>query len=313
MSSPRSLLTKLAMIVLAGFLVAMLVVLRLVGRDLQRVEEAHRDSSSSLALLEEAAQQLRVGLQEAEEDRARLAEGARRATEEAVALRGELTLLQARVKAIETAQPTAAVAPPQEAAPPAPDPKAHRGEVPAAQRDNPPAPYRAASRALKQKGLPGFCGALGIDGQTQARFREAYERFLPQVRAADKAHANVTIKANAVVIAIEPYPEEGHALHKAWEDLRAQVLTPAQREAYINAYGDAVLFKRPFGHYTETITLTGDALGVKLTHTGSRVGGAGPTFETAGTLAGQGAVDKLPWLHLLPDEAVARLRGRAEL
>ena len=165
---------------------------------------APADVSRELCSLEEAAEQLRVGLEEAEEDRARLAEEAKKATEEVAALRGELTLLQARVKAIETARPTAGVAPPQGAAAPAPDPNAHPGEVPAEQRDNPPAQYRAASRALEQKGFAGFCGALGIDNQAQPRFRKAYETFLPRVRAAEKAHAKASIQADAVVIAIEP-------------------------------------------------------------------------------------------------------------
>ena len=74
-----------------------------------------------------------------------------------------------------------------------------------------------------------------------------------------------------------------------------------------------MLFQRPFGHYTQPITLTRNAGGVEFTHTGSRVGGAGSIFESAGTLTSQGGVDKLPWRHLLPDEAVAKLRGPAEL
>ena len=76
MSSARRLLTTLATMLVMGFLIAMLLVLRIVGQDLRRVEEAHRDTSLGLGRLDKAAEQLRVGLEGAEEAQARLAEEA---------------------------------------------------------------------------------------------------------------------------------------------------------------------------------------------------------------------------------------------
>ncbi|MBM4039689.1 MAG: hypothetical protein FJ290_14365 [Planctomycetes bacterium] len=302
MSDRRPFVTTLALILAAGLLAAMSVVLWMVGRNLRSIEQAHRDTSSGLARLDEASQQLRAGLQRAEEDRARLAQHAAGAAMGVESLRGELALLQARLKALESA-------PPQAAAPaPPPGQDAHQAELPAALRDNPPPPVQAARKALQEKGVAGFCGALGLDAEAQARVIKAHEGFLPRVRDAEKAHAKVAIEDDAVVITIEPHPEEGHTLLAAWLDLLGQALTPAQRQAYAETHGCYVLFERPFGHYTETIRLTGDAAEVKFTHSGTRQGG-GPTFQNAGTVAGKGAVDKLPWRHLLTDEAAAKLGG----
>jgi chromosome segregation ATPase len=214
-----------------GLLIAMLVVLVTMGRDLQRGELARRTASSDLALLNETNRKLRAKLQAAEEGQARLATEAKRAAEEVVALRSELERLQARVEAMETARRTAAGALQELKAAPAPDPTAHRGEVPAAQRDNPPLQYRAARRALEKRGFAGFCQAIGIDEKVQPRFRKAYEAFLARVREADKAHADVTAGEDAVVVFIDLYAEEGHALHKAWEDIFTPILTPDQKVA----------------------------------------------------------------------------------
>jgi len=315
MSRPRTVLTTLAMLVVAGFVVAMMIVLRMVGQDLSRLKETHRDTASGLAGVEKATEELRVELQRARRQQARLADEAKRASQGIEALRGDLKVLEARVKAIEDAPPRADVTRPLAAPPaavaPAPGPAVHPAELPAAVRANPPPVLRAASRALREKGIAGFCAALGLDDEAQARFRKAYEAFLPQARAAEKTHAKVAIQGDAVVIAIEPYHGEGHALLERWRGLLAQALTPAQQQAYTAAHGDAILFQRPFGHYTERITLTRDARGVKFSHRGTRLGGGGNTFRSAGTMAGAGAVDRLPWRHLLPDEAVAKLRGVA--
>lgn len=304
MRSRVTLVTTLAVILVAGLLVTVSIVLRMIGGDLRRVEQAHRDTSSGLTRLDEAVQQLRAALRRAEVDQARLAQDIVGALKGVEALRSELGPLQARLKAIENSLPQAGLPTP---APPGQE--THQAELPAALRDNPPPLVQAARQAFQEKGIPGFCGALGLDAEAQARLAKAYEGFLPRVQAAQKAHAKVSIEDDAVVIAIEPYPEEGHVLLAAWRDLLAQALTPAQQDTYAQAHGCYVLFERPFGHYTETIRLTRDAAGVKFVHSGTRTGGA-PTFEKAGTIAGEGAVDKLPWRHLLPNEAVAKLGGK---
>jgi len=314
MASPRSVLTTGAMVAAIGFIVAMMIVLRMVGREQARLRDAQRDAASGLARLEKAAEQARAELQRARAEQSRLANEAKTASEGIETVRGDLTVLEARLKAIEKMPPRTDVTPPRAAlpaaVPPVPGPAGHPAELPAAARDNPPALLQAASRGLEEKGIAGFCVALGLDDEARARFLKAHEAILPQARAAEKAHAKVDIEGDAVVIAIEAYHNQGHVLLEAWQNLLAQALSPAQRQAYAEAHGSYVLFERPFGHYTEAIRLTRDAMGVKFTHTGTRVGGA-TTFESAGSVSGAGAVDRLPWRHLLPDEAVAKLRGAA--
>jgi len=299
-----------AMVLLAALMAAMLAAHLLAGHAGRQAA----DAATRVASLENATEHLRVLLQQAKHDQAVLAAEATKATKGVEALWNEVASLRARLDAMGTV-PTAAAAPPAPA--PAPAPAApvagappHFAELSEEERNNPPPLFEAARKAYREKGIAGLCAAIGLGAEAQARLTKAYDALLPQVRAAEKAHAQVTIDGDAVVINIALYPEAGHALQDVCQALLAETLVPAEQKAFADARGDVVLFERPFGHYTQTITLTRDAKGVAFRHTGTRAGGA-PTFEDAGTIAGADAVDRLPWRHLLPDAAIAHLQGGA--
>ncbi|HUT36250.1 MAG TPA: hypothetical protein VNE39_22370 [Planctomycetota bacterium] len=317
MSSPRALSTTVAMILVAGLVVAMMALLWMVGQDLLQLKGARADVSLKLRNVEAKAKDLWDELQQAKADRRKLGEELKKATDALESLRAEAIATQARLKALEEARPRVEVAPvppaeqPAPAPPAAPQPVEGLARLIERAREDPGFLPIAARRGFQEKGIAGIGLVLGLDEAAQARFLKVYGDFILRARAADKAHAKVALEGDAVVIEISPYQEEGHALLKAWQDLLAQALTPAQQEAWAAARADRILFERPLGHYAETIRLTRDAMGVKYEHKGRRAGAGVNTFESAGTVSGEGAVDRLPWRHLLPDEAVAKLRGVA--
>ena len=169
----------------------------------------------------------------------------------------------------------------------------------------------AVRQAFNERGFAGAAQALGLDPARQAKLMSAHGELVSKIQAAEQAHAKVTIEGDAVQIHIAPFPEEGQALRKEWEETLAQILTPEQAENYNRARGDTMVFDHAFGDWDQEITLTRDAMGVKMTSKGNRVGPGNATFQSSSSVSGANAVDKLPWRHLLPDAAVAKLCGAA--
>ena len=169
----------------------------------------------------------------------------------------------------------------------------------------------AVRQAFNERGFAGAAQALGLDRARQARLLSAYGDLVPKIHAAEKAHAKVTIEGDAVLIHITPFPEEGQELRKEWEATLAQVLTPEQAENYNRARGDTMVFDHAFGDWDQDITLTRDAIGLKTKSSGRRIGPGNATFQSSSSVSGANAAEKLPWRHLLPDAAVAKLCGAA--
>ncbi len=302
MSRPRTLFTTMAMILVAGLVVAMMAVLWMVGQDLLRLKEARSDQAptvqqteKSVAALRAEVTELRGRIEDAKLERQQIAGDLKAARTQLTTLAGELGEARRRLKALEDVP---------KAEPPAPAPEPPKAEAPM------PLPM-AVRRGFNRQGFAGLAQALGLDQAGHTKLLDAYNVLVPKVRAAEKAHAKLSMDGDAVRIHIVPFPEEGQALRKEWEAALAQFLTPAQAETYRRSQAEGVLFDRAFGDCEQTILLSRDPMGVKVEVKGRRLGPGGAPFESAATVSGAGAVDRLPWRHLLPEESVAKLRGVA--
>jgi len=327
MSKPRTVLTAALMVFGAGFVVAMLGLLWLVGQDLAQLKKGRSDLTEQLKRVEEGTKEvgkLREELQQANGERAKLAAAVEAATKEAAALRGDLAAIEARLKAVEEAgRPKLGVGltpfkPPD--APPVPAPAAEPADAKAnvdfwleRAKANPAHVAIAARRAFFWKGAAGLGYVVGLDDAGQAKLQNAYDEFLPKVAAAEKAHAKVTLDGETVRLDIAAYPEEGEALRNEWGKIVAGILTPEQTGLYKRGAMETVLFERRLGDYEQAVTLVKEGMGVKYDIRGRRRVGLGTgTFQSSSTVSGDGAVNRLPWRHLLTDEAIAKLRGVAQ-
>jgi len=324
MSSSRPVLTTLAMVLVTGLIVAMLAVLWMVGQDLLRLKDARAEVSARLTAMEQSTSEvakLRAELKEARTAWDGLSAGLRKTEEGLQELKADLADLKPRLKAVEEARrPRLGVGlapprhePPMGPLPPAglPDPADLARWLERAREDPALLPV-AARRAFQEKGIAGLGLALGLDAAGQAAFQKAYQEFHPALFAAEKAHAKVAIEGDTVRIDIAPYPEQGAALRKQWEKTLAQVLPPQAAERYAKAQADALLFEHSFGDYAQSVTLATDAMGIKYTHKGRRAGLGVATFDSAGTVSGEGALNRLRWRHILTEEAAAKLRRAAQ-
>jgi len=286
MSHPRTVITTLAMVFLTGLIVVMLAVLWMVGQDLRHLMDSRSDVSAKFQKTEQRMGELADELKEAKGERAKVAEGLRKATEAIEALRVEATATQARLKALEEA-------PKAEPPPAAP---AHQPGVGLPPPKGPDAPDPQ----------------LVVDDAQRARIKAAREPLMPRLHAAEKAHAKVSIEGDAVRIEIAPFPEEGRQLIAEWRKLLAGILTPEQFETYKKMRLDGVDIRPGLGEEEQVVLISRDEMGLKFDYKRRALAPGAAGYESAGTVSGANALERLRWRHLLTPEAVAKLRGAAQ-
>lgn len=284
MDKPRTLMTTLAMVFVTALVVALMIVLWLVGQDLLQVKQARTELSSglqqvqkSVSNLDAQAKDVRDSLAQVKAEQARLAAEVKKASDALDGLQTDLASLRARLKAIEL----------------------------------PPAP-RLTVGLTPPKGAEGIGPALGLDPETRAKVEAAHAEFMPRVYAAEKAHAKVSIEGDSVRIEIAPFHEDGQRLLAEWQKVLADILTPQQLDAYKRMRLDTMAFRPGLGDHYQVILVSRDGMGLKFEQRGRGVGPGTATFESAGTVSGANALDRLRWRHLLTDEAIAKLRGVAQ-